>query len=66
MKDRMGLRNKLQQSLSWSVPVDNQRPDWRVWRDRIGTVDSDAASINQDVQDAEVCRSLRGFVAWKA
>ncbi|KAL4252270.1 hypothetical protein ABKN59_002545 [Abortiporus biennis] len=68
MKDRIGMRDQLQRSLSWSIPPEDERPDWRVWRDRVGTLDTDLVT-DQDTdsnKSKEYCRSLRGFVAYKS
>lgn len=63
MRDRMAMRGKLQESLAWTEPLHNERPDWRIWRERAGDVEIDEteSAIHLD----NICRSLRGFVGWK-
>lgn len=68
MLDRTAMRDRIHSSLSWSASSGKERPDWRIWRDRVGTLDSDLLSLSPNPQNAdmELCRSLRGFVAWKS
>jgi len=66
MKDRMGMGGTMNKWLSWSMTPETERPEWRVWRDRVNAADSDAVSVSSghNADDANLCRSLRGFVAW--
>lgn len=57
--DRMGVRQLMMASLMWSEPP-GDRPDFRVWRHNLG-----AHAIQNTNASEELCRSLRGFVAWK-
>jgi len=68
MVDRTGMRDRIRSSLLWSSCSGKERPDWRIWRDRVGIIDSDLLSLSPTLQnpDIELCRSLRGFVAWKS
>ncbi|KAF4571514.1 hypothetical protein EYR36_008853 [Pleurotus pulmonarius] len=66
MKDRTGMRGRIISECAWPEP-DGDRPDWRVWRDNLETklsprVPSVKSSLNET---PELCRSMRGFVAWK-
>ncbi|KAI0077929.1 hypothetical protein K474DRAFT_1706959 [Panus rudis PR-1116 ss-1] len=68
MTDRIAMRTKIDRSLSWTVPVyNNELPDWRVWRSRVGSLDSDLYTLVAEANNADMdlCRSLRGFVAFK-
>ena len=67
MKDRMCMRGTVNKWLSWNITSDTERPEWSVWRDRVDPVDSDMLSVSSGLNatDTDLCRSLRGFVAWK-
>ncbi|KAL0065082.1 hypothetical protein AAF712_007918 [Marasmius tenuissimus] len=59
MMDRIGLRDSMLTHLAWSESP-GERPEWRVWRNAIDIKPVDEARAQKDL-----CRSLRGFVAWK-
>ena len=63
MKDRIGLRHCVETELCWAEPP-GDRPDWRIWRDNVDILGPkiDRAPLRKD---EPLCRSLRGFVAWK-
>ncbi len=67
MKDRMSMRAKLYESLAWLESGSNDRPDWKVWRERAGEMEiSDAASTSSSYIGPEnLCRSMRAFVGVK-
>ena len=65
MKDRVGIRNHVQDALAW------QDPD--TYSDRASSFFRSSQSFRgyslaeqEKGEKAAVCRSLRGFVAWKA
>lgn len=74
MVDRIGMRNKIGRSVGWPLPFEiaQELPDWRIWRARLGKVsDSDILkALDTDPaekdHDEDICRCLKGFVAWKA
>ncbi|KAK1231581.1 hypothetical protein PQX77_005315 [Marasmius sp. AFHP31] len=59
MTDRIGLRDSMLTHLAWSESP-GERPEWRIWRNAIDIKPVDEAKAQKDL-----CRSLRGFVAWK-
>ncbi|KAF9267849.1 hypothetical protein L218DRAFT_894059 [Marasmius fiardii PR-910] len=59
MKDRIGMREHLASELAWPESP-GERPDWRVWRNSI-----DIKPVDETKARRDLCRSLRGFVAWK-
>lgn len=66
MQDRMAMRTQLQESLAWAEPSTNDEgPAWKAWRKRVGDLEPDDADSTIDAELENVCRSLRGFVAWK-
>lgn len=64
MKDRIGFRHSLAAEFNWSEPP-GERPDWRVWRDNIDLLATKKHTTKSGQQSQALCRSLRGFVAWK-
>ncbi|KAI0925790.1 hypothetical protein AcW1_008122 [Taiwanofungus camphoratus] len=63
MKDRVNVRGKLQECLSWSKPFASERPGWKVWRERVG--EEVLPETDSHFGPDNLCRSLRGFVGWK-
>lgn len=63
MKDRMCMGGTINKCLSWSISSDTERPEWRVWRE---AADEDTVSLVSGInaRDTDLCRSLRGFVAF--
>ncbi|KAJ3824700.1 hypothetical protein F5878DRAFT_312394 [Lentinula raphanica] len=59
MTDRIGMRDSIMFELLWAEPA-GERPDWRVWRNSL-----EIKSIEQPDPAVDICRSIRGFVAWK-
>lgn len=62
----MCMRGTVFKSLSWSMlGAEEERPQWRVWRDRVDSLESTVSiSSGLNATDVDLCRSLRGFVAW--
>lgn len=63
MKDRIGIRGSITAELLWTRPTDDP-PDWRVWRDTAEKHDDQYDTL-LDVDEVDLCRSLRGYVCWK-
>jgi len=61
--DRIGMRGCILSECSWKEPL-GERPDWRVWRNRLDIKATHDTSLLSPGQP-ELCRSLRGFVGWK-
>ncbi|KAJ4500792.1 hypothetical protein C8R41DRAFT_750641 [Lentinula lateritia] len=59
MADRIGMRDNIMFELLWPEPA-GERPDWRVWRNSL-----DIKPVEQSEPAADICRTIRGFVAWK-
>lgn len=59
MMDRIGMRDNIMSHLFWAEPP-GERPDWRVWRNNVDIINTTDAQSQGDI-----CRTLRGFVAWK-
>lgn len=73
MTDRIGMRSKINRTFGWALPFEiaQELPDWRIWRMRLGKVaESDflyfVADESQKENEEDICRCLKGFVAWKA
>lgn len=66
MADRIGMRDVVQASLGWCPPPDDP-PDWRIWRDRISRQPENIrySSVSSSSTRFDICRCVRGFVAWK-
>ena len=65
------MRGTVNKWLSWSISSETERPDWKVWRDRADSVDSDPladtvsvssglAAGNSDLQVPSWIRSMEG------
>ncbi|OCH95373.1 hypothetical protein OBBRIDRAFT_883930 [Obba rivulosa] len=63
MKDRMAVHSILQESFAWDAPIENERPDWKAWRERVG--DLGTSETDSTTGSNDLCRSLRAFVARK-
>lgn len=57
MTDRIGMRDNIMFQLLWAEPP-GERPDWRLWRNSL-------VIQEENPPPRDVCRTLRGFVAWK-
>lgn len=61
------MRGKLQETLAWNEPdmsgKDDDGPAWKAWRKRAGDIEID--DTESTIGCENICRSLRGFVAWK-
>lgn len=76
MAARVEMRGIIESSLQWPIPPGDP-PDWRVWRDRVraeptmsvglgdGSRPSFSGSGGAAYASGDVCRCIRGFVAWK-
>lgn len=64
MMDRIGMRDYLALELSWPQPV-GERPDWRIWRDNVDIKPAEGANSSKALSSPDLCRALKGFVAWK-
>lgn len=70
--DRIGMRGTIFSQFAWSEPL-GEHPDWRIWRTTLNkaqaasenylSVSQPSSSHNRSVS---ICRSMRGFVAFKA
>ncbi|KAL0577129.1 hypothetical protein V5O48_004843 [Marasmius crinis-equi] len=59
MMDRIGMRDNVSCHLAWPESP-GERPEWRVWRNAI-----DIRPVDESRAQKDLCRSMRGFVAWK-
>ncbi|KAI0685514.1 hypothetical protein BC835DRAFT_1421158 [Cytidiella melzeri] len=64
MRDRIGMRYQMQNDLAWSTSVVTDPPEWKTWRDRVGYLDG-VDDAQPQVNAAEICRAIRGFVGRK-
>ncbi|TFK74102.1 hypothetical protein BDN72DRAFT_833810 [Pluteus cervinus] len=67
MADRIGMRGCVGAQLAWVEPPFDERPDWRIWRSNLESKAIKELNIRRDSDNEEdiLCRSLRGWVAWK-
>lgn len=65
MQDRIGMRNIVATALSWPIPPTSGPPASAAWRERCGVIRENEIDEETEPVDANLCRSLRGFLAWK-
>ncbi|KAG6813943.1 hypothetical protein H0H92_005197 [Tricholoma furcatifolium] len=64
MTDRIGMRNLMSQ-LNWPEPP-GQEPEWHVWRKKVQAIDDKKPNpIIPHNDTLDICRSMRGFIAFK-
>lgn len=64
MEDRIGFRHCVGTELCWTEPP-GDRPDWRIWKDNVDMIAHKTDRVLTKSKPGPLCRSLRGFVAWK-
>ena len=57
--DRIGMRDNMLTHMNWPESP-GERPEWRIWRNTL-----DIKPVDEVKAQKDLCRSLRGFVAWK-
>ncbi|KAF9456760.1 hypothetical protein BDZ94DRAFT_1302338 [Collybia nuda] len=72
MMDRVGMRGTIFSQFAWSEPP-GEHPDWRIWRTTLNKVEnaSETPSLRSPASSdhhraVSICRSMRGYVAFKA
>lgn len=60
MKDRIGMRHHMQNTLAWSTVAPTDVPAWKAWRNRVGYLDG-VDDATPHLCETDVCRAMRGF-----
>lgn len=65
MTDRIDMRNILESTLTWEIPITCEPLSSTAWRDRCGVIDVSEDHNDTEGSEKALCRSMRCFLAWK-